>query len=96
MPTARPRSASSCTRSRRRRPAFRCSRSCCGRPARIAGSRLEILDHAGHVSNFERPAAFNHVAIAYTMLHATAMAYNDSATEAFAQRNLTEAIEVGQ
>jgi pimeloyl-ACP methyl ester carboxylesterase len=30
--------------------------------ARIAGSRLEILDHAGHVSNFERPAAFNHVA----------------------------------
>ncbi len=29
--------------------------------ARIAGSRLEILDHAGHVSNFERPAAFNHV-----------------------------------
>ena len=28
--------------------------------------------------------AFNHVAIAYAMLHATAMAYNDSATEAFA------------
>ena len=28
--------------------------------------------------------AFNHVAMAYSMLHATAMAYNDSATEAFA------------
>jgi hypothetical protein len=32
--------------------------------------------------------AFNHVAIAYTMLHATAMAYNDSATEAFAGEGL--------
>jgi 3-oxoadipate enol-lactonase len=29
--------------------------------AAIAGSRLEILAGAGHVSNFERPAAFNHV-----------------------------------
>jgi len=29
--------------------------------AAIAGSRLEILDGAGHVSNVERPAAFNHV-----------------------------------
>jgi pimeloyl-ACP methyl ester carboxylesterase len=28
----------------------------------IAGSRLEILACAGHVSNVERPAAFNHVA----------------------------------
>jgi pimeloyl-ACP methyl ester carboxylesterase len=28
----------------------------------IAGSRLEILASAGHVSNVERPAAFNHVA----------------------------------
>ena len=30
--------------------------------AAIPGSRLEILDGAGHVSNVERPAAFNHVA----------------------------------
>lgn len=29
--------------------------------ARIAGSHLEILESAGHVSNVERPAAFNHV-----------------------------------
>ena len=29
---------------------------------RIVGSRLEILAGAGHVSNVERPAAFNHVA----------------------------------
>ena len=29
---------------------------------RVAGSRLEILAGAGHVSNVERPAAFNHVA----------------------------------
>ncbi len=27
----------------------------------IAGSRLEIIPRAGHVSNFERPAAYNHV-----------------------------------
>ena len=27
----------------------------------IAGSRLEVLTGAGHVSNVERPAAFNHV-----------------------------------
>lgn len=27
----------------------------------VAGSRLEILTHAGHVSNVERPAAFNTV-----------------------------------
>lgn len=27
----------------------------------IRGSRLEVLAGAGHVSNFERPAAFNHV-----------------------------------
>jgi 3-oxoadipate enol-lactonase len=27
----------------------------------IRGSRLEVLSGAGHVSNFERPAAFNHV-----------------------------------
>lgn len=32
--------------------------------------------------------AFNHVAMAYTMLHATAMAYDDSATEAFAGQGL--------
>lgn len=32
--------------------------------------------------------AFNHVAIAYTMLHATAMAYNDGATEEFAGQGL--------
>lgn len=30
--------------------------------AGIAGSRLEILRGAGHLSNLERPAAFNHVA----------------------------------
>jgi pimeloyl-ACP methyl ester carboxylesterase len=29
--------------------------------ALIPGSRLEILEGAGHVSNVERPAAFNHV-----------------------------------
>jgi pimeloyl-ACP methyl ester carboxylesterase len=29
--------------------------------AAIAHSRLEILEQAGHVSNIERPAAFNHV-----------------------------------
>lgn len=29
--------------------------------AGIAGSRLEVLAGAGHVSNLERPAAFNHV-----------------------------------
>jgi pimeloyl-ACP methyl ester carboxylesterase len=29
--------------------------------AAIAGSRLEVLSGAGHVSNVERPAAFNHV-----------------------------------
>lgn len=27
----------------------------------IRGSRLEVIAHAGHVSNMERPAAFNHV-----------------------------------
>lgn len=27
----------------------------------IRGSRLEVIAHAGHVSNLERPAAFNHV-----------------------------------
>lgn len=27
----------------------------------IRGSRLEVIDQAGHVSNMERPAAFNHV-----------------------------------
>jgi pimeloyl-ACP methyl ester carboxylesterase len=27
----------------------------------IRGSRLEVIDQAGHVSNLERPAAFNHV-----------------------------------
>jgi 3-oxoadipate enol-lactonase len=27
----------------------------------IQGSRLEIIPAAGHVSNIERPAAFNHV-----------------------------------
>ena len=27
----------------------------------IRGSRLEIIEQAGHVSNMERPAAFNHV-----------------------------------
>ncbi len=30
--------------------------------AAIAGSRLEVISGAGHVSNLERPAAFNHVA----------------------------------
>ena len=29
--------------------------------AGIRGSRLEVIAHAGHVSNMERPAAFNHV-----------------------------------
>jgi pimeloyl-ACP methyl ester carboxylesterase len=29
--------------------------------AAIAGSRLEVIPEAGHVSNVERPAAFNHV-----------------------------------
>jgi len=29
--------------------------------AGIAGSRLEVITGAGHVSNLERPAAFNHV-----------------------------------
>jgi len=29
--------------------------------ARIAGSRLERIPRAGHASNFERPAAFNHI-----------------------------------
>jgi 3-oxoadipate enol-lactonase len=29
--------------------------------AAIPGSRLEVLECAGHVSNVERPAAFNHV-----------------------------------
>ena len=29
--------------------------------AAISGSRLEIIPAAGHVSNIERPAAFNHV-----------------------------------
>lgn len=28
---------------------------------RIAGSRIEVIAHAGHLSNLERPAAFNHV-----------------------------------
>ena len=27
----------------------------------IRGSRLEVIEHAGHVSNMERPSAFNHV-----------------------------------
>jgi 3-oxoadipate enol-lactonase len=27
----------------------------------IRGSRLEVIEHAGHMSNLERPAAFNHV-----------------------------------
>ena len=27
----------------------------------IRGSRLEVIEHAGHLSNLERPAAFNHV-----------------------------------
>jgi pimeloyl-ACP methyl ester carboxylesterase len=27
----------------------------------IRGSRLEVIKHAGHVSNLERPAAFNHI-----------------------------------
>jgi len=29
--------------------------------ARIPGSRLEVIAQAGHLSNMERPAAFNHV-----------------------------------
>ena len=28
---------------------------------RIAGSKLEVISAAGHLSNLERPAAFNHV-----------------------------------
>ena len=28
---------------------------------RSPGSRLEIIEHAGHLSNMERPAAFNHL-----------------------------------
>jgi 3-oxoadipate enol-lactonase len=30
-----------------------------GMHERIRGSRLEIIEHAGHLSNVERPAAFN-------------------------------------
>jgi pimeloyl-ACP methyl ester carboxylesterase len=37
------------------------SRESQGLHAAIRGSRLEVLAGAGHVSNFERPAAFNHV-----------------------------------
>jgi len=33
--------------------------------AAIRGSRLEIIPHAGHVSNFERPSAFNHIVTEY-------------------------------
>jgi pimeloyl-ACP methyl ester carboxylesterase len=33
--------------------------------AAIRGSRLEVIAGAGHVSNFERPAAFNHVLSEY-------------------------------
>jgi 3-oxoadipate enol-lactonase len=29
--------------------------------AAIPGSRLELLEHGGHLSPLERPAAFNHV-----------------------------------
>ena len=29
--------------------------------SQIPGSRLEIIGHAGHLPNMERPAAFNHV-----------------------------------
>jgi len=28
---------------------------------RIPGSRLEVISQAGHLSNVERPAAFNHL-----------------------------------
>lgn len=28
---------------------------------RIRGSRLEVIEHAGHLANIERPAAFNHL-----------------------------------
>ncbi|HEX6051011.1 MAG TPA: alpha/beta fold hydrolase [Gemmatimonadaceae bacterium] len=31
----------------------------------IRNSHLEVIEHAGHVSNFERPAAFNHVLTEY-------------------------------
>lgn len=33
--------------------------------AAIDGSRLDIIPHAGHASNFERPAAFNHIVTEY-------------------------------
>lgn len=38
----------------------------------IYGSRLEVLAHAGHVSNVERPAAFNHLVAEFlsTVRHA--------------------------
>jgi len=33
--------------------------------AAIRGSRLEVIPRAGHVSNFERPSAFNHIVSEY-------------------------------
>jgi hypothetical protein len=68
-----------------------------GNPIIKAGSNLlgkaaGVIDQIRHdsVAKSLRDdyTAFNHVAIAYTMLHATAMAYNDSATEAFAGEGL--------
>jgi hypothetical protein len=67
--------------------------STAGNPVIMKGSEL-LGKAAGMIGQIRKDSvakalrddftAFNHVAIAYAMLHATAMAYNDSATEAFA------------
>jgi ferritin-like metal-binding protein YciE len=68
-----------------------------GNPVKKAGSEL-LGKAAGFIDQMRHDSvakalrddftAFSHVAIAYSMLHATAMAYNDSATEAFAGEGL--------
>jgi len=37
--------------------------------SRIAGSRLEVIDGAGHLANAERPAAFNHLVGEFLAAH---------------------------